>query len=127
MEIFESGVVVQKIKDNLLPSDEFIIRRYKDGSVYYQINELDPIKSGNSLLLLKDFFAYGVGYQAGDIIIEATIEPITEVLYLDEPVEFKQEFSGSISTSGHVDFLQEFTGSVAGSLATFRQEFTGSV
>lgn len=127
VEIFELGNVIQKIKTSLSPGDEFTIRRYADGSVYYQVNNSDAIKSANSLSVLKKYFAYGVGYQAERLILEATIESFVEVVYLKEPMVFRQEFTGSVSTSGYVRFRQEFTGSVNGPPVKFRQEFTGSV
>ena len=127
VEIFESGVVIQKIKASLQPDDEFIIRRYTDGSVHYQVNDTDAIKSESTLSVLKSYFAYGVGYQAETLILEATIESFVKFIYLEEPIVFRQEFTGSVSTSGYVNFRQEFTGSVSGPPVNFRQEFTGSV
>jgi hypothetical protein len=123
VEIFESGVVIEKIKATLVPDDVFRIKRYNDGSVYYQVNDLDPVKSQNSTDPLKGYYAYGIGYQAGDIILEAAIESFTMIVYPDDPVEFDQVFAGYVTSSEYIEFDQVFDAEVGGVFVEFDQVF----
>lgn len=125
VDILEFGQVISSITSSLALDDEFSIIRSRDGNIWYQINDAQPIKSTNSFFLTQEIYAYGVGYQAGDIILEAIIEEYQEIQYTTKPVVyFDQKVDASLINTAYVSFDQSADAVLKGAVVNFEQQST---
>jgi hypothetical protein len=108
------------LKSSLQPGDSFAIRRYADGSIVYISGDV-IIKSGNTIEPIDTVFAYGIGYQAGDMVLEAAIDNFTEIGYPDDFIEFDQVGTAYVTNSEYVEFDQVGAMTVDGDPVGFDQ------
>lgn len=119
-QVFENGQEVSVLKGGLHLGDIFYIKRYKDGTIVYQVGST-IVTSSVSIDPLDVVYAYGIGYQAGDIIIEAAIEDFTEIQYIEDIVEFDQVGTALVTDSEYVEFDQVGTAIILGEYVEFDQ------
>lgn len=120
IEVFESNESKVLLKNTLHPDDIIKIKRYPDGSVIYQVNDI-IYKSLEKIESADEVYAYGIGYQAGDKIIEAVIDGFVMAVISDGIVEFDQTGTGHLDQSGYMNFDQIGTAKVRGDTVEFDQ------
>jgi len=120
VRVYENDTPLSEMGSSLQPDDIFYIKRYKDGSVVYQLNDV-VARSENIINPLDVIYVYGIGYQAGDIILEAAIEDFTEIQYVEDVVEFDQVGTALVTDSEYVEFDQVGTAIILGEYVEFDQ------